>query len=187
MSARDDQPPGDGTGSPEIGQGDAAEVRIVVVMGVAGAGKTTVGSRLAAELGWSFQEGDAFHPEENVRKMRAGGPLDDADRHPWLDRLRALIEGFLARGERAVLACSALRASYRRHLAQGLPGVRFVYLAGDPELLAARLARREGHFMKAGMLASQLATLEEPRGALRVDAGDLPEAIVRRIREGLGV
>jgi gluconokinase len=169
-----------GSGSP------SGPIRVVVVMGVSGAGKTTVGSLLAKELGWSFHEGDALHPPGNVRKMSAGIPLTDDDRGPWLDRLRALIEGCLERGEPAVIACSALKHAYRRRLAGGLRGVRFVHLAGDPGLIAERLARRRGHFMRPEMLASQLAALEEPADALRVDVAAPPKAIVRTIRAELG-
>lgn len=171
----------------EAQQPAADGIRLILVMGVAGSGKTTVGSRLAAALGWTFYEGDAFHPPENIRKMAAGVPLDDADRAPWLDRLRALLADCLARNQRAVLACSALKESYRQRLSQGLPGLRFVYLTGDPDLIASRLAHRQGHYMKPGMLASQLAALEEPQDALRLDIQADPDTLVRTIRERLGL
>ena len=135
---------------------------VFIIMGVSGSGKSTVGSRLAAELGAPFYDGDDFHPPQNVAKMAQGLPLNDADRSPWLARLRDLIAQHLARGESAVVACSALKASYREQLGQGTPGVRLVYLHGSPELLRARMAARQGHFMKAQMLESQFATLEPP-------------------------
>lgn len=156
-------------------------------MGVAGAGKTTVGVRLAADLGWSFHEGDDFHPEANVRKMAAGVPLTDEDRLPWLRGLRSLIERCLARGEDAVIACSALKESYRRLLAGGLDGVRFVHLTGDPRLIAERLEQRSGHFMKPGMLAGQLAALEPPRDAVVIDVTGTPGEIAAAVRSRLGL
>ena len=135
-------------------------------MGVAGSGKSTVGEALAAAVGWRFVDADDHHAAASIAKMARGEPLDDGDRWPWLDRLRAIIDGALAGGGALVLACSALKASYRARLAGGDAGgrVRFVYLAGTPELLRARLAQRPGHFMKPGMLDSQLATLEVPVG-----------------------
>ena len=158
---------------------------VVILMGVAGAGKTTVGRRLAADLGWSFYEGDEFHPTANVRKMAAGVPLTDEDRAPWLRSLRGLVERCLAVGEDAVIACSALKESYRRLLAGGLDGVRFVHLTGDPGLIAERLERRAGHFMKPGMLAGQLAALEPPEDALTVEVAGTVEETVAEIRRRL--
>ena len=150
--------------------------QVIIVMGVAGSGKTTVGTALAVALGWRFVDADDHHSPASVAKMARGEPLDDADRRPWLDDLRAIIEEALARGDGLVLACSALKASYRARLAPAGAGgrVRFVYLAGTPEL-HGRLAQRAGHFMKAAMLDSQLATLEAPADALAVDAA-LPVA-----------
>ncbi len=131
----------------------------IVVMGVSGAGKSTVGPLLAAALGLPFADGDAFHPPPNLAKMAAGTPLTDADRWPWL----AAIAAWLAAQERgAVVACSALRRAYRDRLRAGAPGVRFVHLAGDRALIAARQAARPGHFMPASLLESQFATLEPP-------------------------
>lgn len=135
---------------------------IVVSMGVSGAGKTAVGRALAARLGWTFLEGDQFHPAANVAKMAGGRPLEDADRAPWLAAIAAAIDERLARGEPAVVACSALKKSYRRVIIGERRGVRLVYLRGSRARLAERLAGRRGHFMPASLLESQLATLEEP-------------------------
>jgi gluconokinase len=163
-------------------------VRVVVVMGVSGAGKTTVGKALAAQLRWKFYEGDDFHPRTNIEKMTAGHPLTDADRAPWLAALRRVIDGIIARQEHAVLACSALRHQYRKVLTPAGPdreAVRFVYLEVPKDVLHQRLATRQGHFMSAAMLDSQLATLEPPRRAEAID-GTLPvDEIVRQIREHL--
>lgn len=148
----------------------------VVVMGVSGAGKSTVGAALAARLGVAFVDGDELHPARNVRKMEAGIPLDDEDRAGWLDRI-----GEVLAGGSVVVACSALKRSYRDRLRASAPGTRFVYLRGDRELLAARMTDRRGHFMPATLLDSQLAALEEP-GAderpIRVEAADDVPAIV---------
>lgn len=160
---------------------------VIVVMGVSGSGKTTVGRLLAADLGWIFYEGDEAHPLDNLRKMAAGIPLTDADRLPWLRELRRLIESSLAAGEDAVLACSALKESYREVLAGGLAGVCFVHLTGDPVLIAERLEHRQGHFMKAGMLASQLAVIEPPEGGISVEVEGSPEEIVAEVRRRLGI
>ena len=162
---------------------------IVVVMGVSGCGKTVVGQALAAALGWPFIEGDDYHPAENVAKMAAGTPLTDADRWPWLDRLAAEMAAILARGGHAVLACSALRQSYRDRLARAAkaPGdVRFVHLRGDYATIAARLATRQHRYMPASLLASQFASLEEPADAIVVDAGTAVADEVARIRGWLG-
>ena len=133
---------------------------IVVVMGVCGSGKTTVGRLIAERLDWEFIEGDDLHPEANRRKMAAGTPLTDEDRWPWLDRIVQVTRR--AEGERrsVVVACSALRRAYRDRLRRGRADVRFLHLTGAPALLRDRMERRDGHFMPAGLLASQLATLE---------------------------
>jgi gluconokinase len=154
---------------------------ILVVMGVSGSGKTTVGKLLAEALGAEFVEGDTYHPPANVEKMRRGVPLDDADRRPWLEALSKQIDGWLAAETTVVLACSALKQRYRDVLAQGRPGVRFVYLKGEEALLRARLERRRGHYMPASLLASQIAALEEPTDAITVDVGGSPEAIALAI------
>ncbi|MCX7892988.1 MAG: gluconokinase [Burkholderiales bacterium] len=153
---------------------------IVVVMGVAGAGKTTVGRLLARHLAARFADADDFHPPENVAKMRAGVALDDADRAPWLARLNALVAASAAAGEPLVLACSALKRAYRERLADGVPGVRFVFLDGPRELLARRLAGRTGHYMNPDLLDSQLATLERPEGAIVLAIDAPPETIACR-------
>ena len=158
---------------------------VVVVMGVAGSGKTTVGAALAAALGWRFVDADDHHSPESVAKMARGEPLNDSDRWPWLDRLRAIIDAALAGGGGLVLACSALKASYRARLAGGR--VRFVHLAGTPELFRARLATRPGHFMKSEMLDSQLSTLEVPSDAITVNAAQPVPDVVAQARATLGV
>ncbi len=151
-------------------------------MGVAGSGKTTVGSALAAALGWPFVDADEHHTPESVAKMARGEPLTDADRWPWLDRLRAIIAAALAADEPLVLACSALKAAYRARLVGGdARRIRFVHLTGTPEVLRARLEARPGHFMKPGMLASQLAALEPPDDAVTVDVALPVEALVADI------
>lgn len=136
--------------------------RIVVVMGVAGSGKTTVGREVARRLGWRFQEGDALHPPENVAKMRSGQPLDDDDRAPWLAAIAACIDAWRRDGACGVVTCSALKRAYRDVIIGGRPGVRLIYLSGSRELLAERLRQRRGHFMPASLLDSQLATLVPP-------------------------
>jgi len=136
---------------------------IVVVAGVSGSGKTTVGVLLAKTLGWHFTDGDALHPAANIAKMRAGQPLTDADRKPWLDRVVAWMDGYLASGQPAVLACSALKRSYRGELRAAGPGVRIVFLEVSRSVLAARLGGRHDHFFPAALLDSQLATVEVPQ------------------------
>lgn len=155
-------------------------------MGVTGSGKTTVGSLLAQQLGWKFADADDFHPQSNVEKMRHGIPLNDDDRRPWLERLRAEIAKQDAEGRNLVLACSALKKEYREILRVG-PTVEFVYLKGSAELIAHRLEARHGHFADEKILAGQFADLEEPDSALVVDIGGTPEEIVSEIRGRLGV
>jgi gluconokinase len=154
---------------------------ILVLMGVAGCGKTTVGRLLAQRLGASFFDGDEFHPPANIAKMASGQALTDADRAPWLATLNAMLLESMQRGESAVLACSALKQSYRDALAQGIDGIRFIYLKGDFDTINRRLLARKGHYMKAGMLESQFAALEEPADALTVDIHGTPEAIAEHI------
>jgi gluconokinase len=154
---------------------------VVIVMGVSGAGKTTVGTHLARALGWTFRDADEFHPARNIAKMHAGEPLTDADREPWLERMRALLRETLGGGGHLVLACSALKEAYRERLTVDPVRQRWVFLHASRELLTERLAHREGHFMAASLLDSQLETLEPPEGALVVDVTPPPDAIVERI------
>jgi gluconokinase len=158
---------------------------IVVVMGVTGAGKTVVGRQLAAALGAEFIDGDDYHPPENVAKMRAGTPLTDADRWPWLARLNGVLREFASSGRSAVLACSALKAAYREALLEDLPDARVVLLRGSRQLIASRLAGRRGHYMNPALLSSQFGALEEPADAIVVDISDTPEAIVALIARHL--
>jgi gluconokinase len=150
-------------------------------MGVSGAGKTTVGSLLAQELHCDFADADDFHSVANIEKMSAGIPLTDADRAPWLDTLRAVVARWIAENKNAVLACSALKRSYRS-LLQVDERVHFVYLKGDRDLLSQRLLDRHHHYMKQQMLDSQLLTLEPPLDAIFVDANATPESIASEIR-----
>ena len=159
---------------------------IVLVMGIAGCGKSTVGQRLAAALGWPFFDADDFHPAANIAKMASGTPLDDADRAPWLERLRQLIGEQVAAGISAVLACSALKQSYRERLLGGCAEARVVYLQASRALLAVRLRERVHHFFPAALLDSQLAALEEPDDAIVIDAGRPVADIVAAIRAALG-
>jgi gluconokinase len=161
---------------------------VVVLMGVSGSGKTTVGKVLAAKLGWSFVEGDDFHPPENVGKLRAGTPLTDDDRRPWLSAIRDRMDAALDRGENVVLACSALKHAYQEYLERHDPAhVHFVHLRGSEDLIQERLAARAGHFMNPALLHSQFETLEPPDHAVQVDVTDAPDAIADRIRRELGV
>jgi gluconokinase len=134
----------------------------LIVMGVAGSGKSTVGEALAARLGWRYEDGDRFHPASNVAKMSAGQPLTDEDRWPWLKAIADEIDRLSATHERAVIACSALRRIYRDVLVHGRPDIAIVYLQGTQAVIAERLDRRKGHFMPPGLLASQFKTLEPP-------------------------
>ena len=160
---------------------------VVVLMGVSGAGKTTVGELLAAQLGWPFHDGDRFHPPANVAKMSRGVALTDEDRWPWLEALRDHIRALGAEGRSAVVACSALRASYRDRLLAGSEHARLVYLKGSYDLLDERLRARAGHFFDARLLASQFEALEEPADVIVVDVGQSPERVVAEIRRRLGL
>lgn len=155
-------------------------------MGVSGSGKSTVGEALAQSLHCRFLDADDFHPPENVAKMASGVPLTDDDRWPWLDRLAEELGATLARGERAVLACSALKAIYRQRL-QRAGDVRIVYLKGDQATIAARIAARSHQYMPPSLLPSQLATLEEPADAVVVDIREPVATQVQFIRHALGV
>lgn len=154
---------------------------ILVVMGVSGTGKTTIGATLAGGLRWRYAEADDFHPPANVAKMAAGHPLTDEDRWPWLSAIGRWIDERRAAAEPAVVTCSALKRAYRELLCEGRPEVRFVYLKGSRELITERLAARRGHFFPAGMLDSQLADLEEPaldEQVITVPIGGTPRQIV---------
>ena len=159
---------------------------VILLMGVTGAGKTTVGEQLAESLHWKFVDADDFHPPANVAKMRAGIPLNDIDRAPWLAALHEAIAGWLRSGDNAVLACSALKEAYREQLIIG-DEVKLVYLQGRPELIAQRLTERHGHYMDPELLPSQFATLEEPRNALVVTVSATVPEIIAEIRSGLGI
>ncbi|QYM78639.1 DUF5069 domain-containing protein [Horticoccus luteus] len=155
---------------------------VIVLMGVSGSGKTTVGLKLASALGWSFRDADEFHSPANIAKMSAGTPLDDDDRAPWLAAIRAYIEAALSRGENTIVTCSALKDSYRHVIVADPARVKLVHLTGDFALLLARMSERHGHFMKADMLQSQIATLELPDHALTLNVAQTPAELVAQIR-----
>jgi gluconokinase len=164
------------------------QVPVLLICGVSGSGKTTIGTLLARRLGWAYAEADAFHPAANVAKMAAGHPLDDADRAPWLAAIAAFIDATTAAGRPAVVSCSALKRAYREELRSGRPNVRFVFLDVPYDVVSARLRNREGHFFPAELLASQYRDLEAPdpdEHVLDVPVGDSPEetpdAVVSRI------
>ncbi|HET9590155.1 MAG TPA: gluconokinase [Anaerolineales bacterium] len=157
------------------------KTRFIIVMGVAGSGKTTVGQALAQYLGWDFYDADGFHPAENITKMASGIPLDDSDRVPWLASLHALISASLSQGHPGVLACSALKESYRQRLLEGNTGVLIVYLKGSYDLIWSRISARQDHYMKPQMLRSQFEALEEPTGVLTVEVSKSVEEILQEI------
>ena len=159
----------------------------VMLMGVSGSGKTTVGLKLAEALGWSFRDADDFHPPQNVAKMSAGTPLTDHDRAPWLAAIRAHIEASLARGESGIVTCSALKERYRTAAIPDNGRVKLVHLTGDFDLILSRMQTRQGHFMKPEMLRSQVETLEPPSTAVKIDIAKTPDEIVTEIRQRLGV
>jgi gluconokinase len=166
---------------------------IVVVMGVCGCGKTTVGRALANQLGWPFFDADDFHPQANVAKMAKGVALTDEDREPWLDRLAAEMRAVARKGQHAVLACSALKESYRQRIVRGTENpqgdggseVRIVYLKGDAKTIEPRLALRSGHYMPPSLLASQFDALEEPEDAMVIDIRQTTEAQAAQIAAAL--
>lgn len=160
---------------------------IVILMGVSGSGKTTIGQILSEKLSWPLFDADEFHSAASIEKMRNGIPLEDADRWPWLDRMNAMLREREARGESVLLACSALKQAYRDRLSKGIADIRWIHLKGRFELIRERLEARKGHYMKAGLLESQFAALEEPEHALNVDIDDSPDSIadsiLRRLQE----
>lgn len=168
----------------------SAPLQHLIVMGVSGSGKSTVAEGLAERLGWPFLEGDTLHPPANVAKMAAGTPLTDDDRWPWLEAIAAWIAAREAEGTPSISSCSSLKRAYRDLLRKGAPRVRFVHVAGDQAVLAARLGARKGHFFPAQLLASQFATLEPPgpdEDAVIVDLDQPPEAQVGAALAALGL
>ena len=157
------------------------KTHFIVVMGVSGSGKTSVGEALAKHLGWDFYDADGFHPPGNVAKMAEGIPLDDSDRAPWLASLSELITSSLKADTPGVLACSALKERYRQQLLDGNDGVQIVYLKGNYDLIWSRMEKRTDHYMKPHMLKSQFETLEEPSDALAADISMSVDEIVQKI------
>ena len=168
----------------------ASSPAAIVIMGVSGCGKTEIGRRLAERLGWAFKDADEFHPAENIAKMRAGVPLVDADREPWLAALAAVLDRAVTAGPRLVLACSALKRGHRTRLGLPWTPIRLVHLDGAPEMIRKRIEQRAGHFMPATLLDSQLAALERPgpdENAIVVDVSPEPDAIVQAIEAAMGL
>jgi gluconokinase len=162
---------------------------ILIVMGVSGSGKSTVAALLAERLGWALLEGDALHPPANIEKMKHGIPLGDADRVPWLQAIEAAMDRWRGQGISGVLTCSALKRAYRDQLARSRPTVRFIYLKGDKDLIARRVALRRGHFMPPALLDSQFATLDEPEPdepVVTIPIGPPPAQLVETILAALG-
>lgn len=163
---------------------------VIVLMGVAGCGKSTIGEALAAALDWPFRDADSFHPAANIAKMSRGEPLDDEDRRPWLAAIAGWIDERLQAGAPGIVSCSALKRAYRQRIIGARGGVRLVHLAGSVDLIAERLAARKHHFMPASLLASQLAVLEPPGAderAVVVDVGLAPDRVAAVICAELGL
>lgn len=160
---------------------------VIIIMGVEGAGKTTIGKMLAEKLGWKFYDADDYHPKRNIDKMRSGIPLNDEDRWPWLKEVGRLINSCFNLNESCIIACSALKRSYREYLKQQNDKIIFVYLKGDKNTISKRLASRKEHFAGTQLLESQLQTLEEPEGVLTCDISIKPKVITDYIIEKLGL
>lgn len=160
---------------------------IILVMGVSGSGKTTIGQLLAETLHWQFSDADSFHSPENIEKMRHGIPLNDLDRMPWLLAMQEAMKKWLAENQNVVLACSALKASYREYLLIGNEGVKLIYLKGSFDLIRHRLHERHHHFMSEKLLKSQFDTLEEPSEAISIDISQSLAEIVQNIITALGI
>lgn len=180
MSEAERGPPGQAQQAPQA----------LIVMGVSGSGKSTVGELLAQRLGWEMIEGDRLHPPANVEKMRRGVPLDDADRAPWLDKIGEQLRAWASAGRSGIMTCSALKRAYRDRILAARPDVRFVFLKGSEELIRRRVSARRHEYMPASLLRSQFETLEEPlpgEPVITIDATDPPEVEVQRIIETLGL
>jgi gluconokinase len=160
---------------------------IVIIMGVSGSGKTTIGQLLAKKLDWQFYDGDDFHPKANIEKMSHGIALTEVDRESWLNALEYLIQDLIGRGQSAVITCSALKQLYRDSLLGKRKDVVVVYLKGSYDLIRQRLIERKGHFFNANLLRSQFDTLEEPEGVPTIDIAKEPQAIVNEIRQRLSL
>jgi gluconokinase len=160
---------------------------IILVMGVSGVGKTTIGQQLADSLNWEFRDADSFHSPDNVEKMRQDIPLTEADRIPWLQALQAAIVHWLEADQNTVLACSALRASYRQYLIVDSDRVKLIYLYGSFDLIQERLRSRRNHYMSDQLLKSQFETLEEPTDALQIDINQPIKVILEEIRSAISL
>jgi gluconokinase len=159
---------------------------VILLMGVSGSGKTTIGQMLSAQLNWPFVDGDSLHSPANIAKMAAGIPLTDDDRAPWLQSIHAVMEGWRIQQKNGIIASSALKEKYRKILLTR-PEIKLVYLRGAYDLIYSRMQHRPGHYMKAEMLQSQFASLEEPKDAIVIDIGPAPEVIVSTIRQQLAI
>ena len=160
---------------------------LIIITGVSGVGKTTIGKLLSENMGWTFYEGDDYHTDVNLAKMRNGTPLTDDDRWPWLNALRTKISEIVLHEKDAVLSCSALKESYRMRLGSGLKDIVFVYLRGDYQLVRNRISARVGHFMSADLLVSQYSDLEEPQNGIIVDAALEPMEIINYLKQALSL
>lgn len=163
------------------------EPTVIVLMGVSGSGKTTIGRLLSKAIHWQFYDGDNLHPEKNIIKMTQGIALTDNDRKPWLETLQSLINKIYVSGRSAIIACSALKRSYREYLLKDNRGVLFIHLKGNYELIKERLSERQGHYMNASLLGNQFDTLEEPEGVFTIDILQKPEVTVASIKKYLNL